>query len=92
MIVVWTQSLCRTGGCLKSFDEYSQAFVIRFWLEPREIEDAPPVLRGMIEHVASGNRHYVQNLGEVEVFIASYLPDETIFKASHRRLNGWGNP
>lgn len=58
-------------------------------MEPREIENAPPVWRGMIEHVASGNRHYVNSLSEVEFFIASYLPDEESSACTGQTLNNW---
>lgn len=58
---------------MKSFDEYTHSFVVRVWLEPREIEGATPEWRGIIEHVASGERIYVQDLREIESFISCYV-------------------
>jgi hypothetical protein len=55
-------------------EDSSHAFIVRFWLEPRELENAGPIWRGVIEHVASGHRRYLKNLDEINTFIESYLP------------------
>ena len=55
--------------------EDSHAFVVRFWLEPREIEEKKSEWRGMIEHVQSGKRIYLTNLAEVRAFIESFLTE-----------------
>jgi hypothetical protein len=51
------------------------SFVVRLWLEPREIENAAPVWRGVIEHVTTGKRLYMNNLDQIKAFIASYLAE-----------------
>jgi len=51
------------------------SFVVRLWLEPREIDNATPVWRGVIEHVTSGKRQYMNNLEQIRAFIESYLPE-----------------
>lgn len=54
--------------------EYNaSAFIVRVWLEHREVEDAPVEWRGSIEHVASGNVKYLTDLNEVARFIGAYL-------------------
>ncbi len=53
----------------------THAFIVRFWLEPRELENARPIWRGVIEHVASGRKLYLKNLEEIKAFIAFYLPE-----------------
>ncbi|HVO84754.1 MAG TPA: hypothetical protein VMU60_10040 [Syntrophobacteria bacterium] len=58
---------------MESSHEQSHAFIVRIWLEPREIIGAAPVWRGMIEHVASGERRYVKHLKELEEFVAIYV-------------------
>ena len=58
---------------LKSFAENSQSFIVRFWLESREIDDAKPLWRGMIEHVTSGERLYLTDLEEITEFIESFF-------------------
>ncbi len=65
---------------MNSFDDKSHSFIVRFWLEPREIQDAKPVWRGVVEHVSSGKKLYLNNLEEIKVFITSFLEkiDETI--------------
>jgi hypothetical protein len=54
-------------------EDNSHAFIVRFWLEPRELENAKPIWRGMIEHVPSGRQLYLKGLDEVTAFIESYL-------------------
>ena len=53
--------------------ETSHTFIARFWLEPREIKDARPIWRGVVEHVASGQRRYLEDLDEIKEFIAVHL-------------------
>ena len=55
-------------------EDNSHAFIVRFWLEPRELENAKPIWRGKIEHVASGRKVYLKGLNEIHAFIESYLP------------------
>lgn len=50
-----------------------ESFVVRIWLERREIAGAPAAWRGMIEHVASGKRRYFLDLDGIVVFLAEYL-------------------
>jgi hypothetical protein len=51
----------------------TESFVVRVWLERREIVDALPVWRGVIEHVASGKRQYILDLDMVVHFMAEYM-------------------
>ena len=51
----------------------SQSFVIRIWWEGRDLRGAEPELRGVIEHIASGKRHYFLNLVEIEKFISACI-------------------
>jgi hypothetical protein len=52
----------------------SQAFIVRFWLEPREIQGEKPLWRGVIEHVPSGRQLNLKDLNEITAFIEFYLP------------------
>ncbi len=54
-------------------EENKHAFVVRIWCEPREIEGKTPAWRGMIEHVASRNRQYLEDINEINTFIVPYL-------------------
>jgi hypothetical protein len=58
---------------MKSFEDNTHAFVVRVWLEPRELDGAPPEWRGVIEHVSSGARLFLQDLREIESFISCYV-------------------
>lgn len=51
----------------------TESFVVRVWLERREIADALPEWRGVIEHVASGKRQYILDLDMVVLFMAEYM-------------------
>lgn len=44
-------------------------FIVRIWREPRESEIAPPECRGVVEHVASGQRRFFRELGDLDEFI-----------------------
>jgi hypothetical protein len=55
------------------FDNKTQVFIIRIWLEPREINGADPEWRGSIEQVPSGERHYLKQLEDIPVIVAPYL-------------------
>ena len=58
---------------VKTFEDFSHAFIVRFWLEPREIRDAMPIWRGMIKHVPSGRQLYLKNFDEMVPFIESHI-------------------
>jgi hypothetical protein len=58
---------------MESSPEHTHAFIVRIWIEPREIEGETPLWRGVIEHVGSGERRYIKHLKELEEFIAIYL-------------------
>ena len=59
---------------MKIKEDNSHAFILRFWLEPRELEGAKPIWRGVVEHVASGRRIALKGLDEITAFIEPYLP------------------
>ena len=59
---------------MKSFSEDTHSFIVRIWLEPRDLEGTEPQLRGEIEHVANGERRGLKDLDDVTYFIALYLP------------------
>ena len=55
----------------------AHTFIARFWLEPREIADAQPIWRGVVEHISSGHRKYIIELEEINAFIAEHLGKPT---------------
>ncbi len=57
---------------MNSSDEDTQVFIVRLWCERREIEGARPVLRGTVEHVASGERRSVENLDDLMALFLAY--------------------
>jgi hypothetical protein len=59
---------------LKSFEEDTQAFIVRFWREARELKGADPIWRGSVEHLPSGRRVYVKNFKEAEGVMSSFVP------------------
>jgi hypothetical protein len=54
-------------------EQNTHVFVVRIWSEAREVEGAAPTWRGVIEHIPSGERRYVQNLDDITIFMAAYL-------------------
>ena len=55
------------------FEDNASAFIVRVWLEHREVEAAPVEWRGSIEHVASGRIKYLTDLDEISPFIRPFL-------------------
>lgn len=51
------------------------AFVLRLWVEPREVADAPPRVRAWVQHLASGEDSNVADLAELVRFVASRVPN-----------------
>ncbi len=54
-------------------EDNTAAYIVRVWLEQREIEGAPVTWRGSIEHVASGRTKYLTDLDEIARFIRPFL-------------------
>lgn len=54
-------------------EDNAAAYIVRVWLEHREVEAAPLEWRGSIEHVASGNVKYLIDLEEIARFVRPYL-------------------
>lgn len=54
-------------------EDNASAFIVRVWLEQREVEAAPVEWRGSIEHVGSGRIKYLTDLNELTPFIRPFL-------------------
>ena len=73
------ESTMQPDGKVNQNQDTSHTFIARFWLEPREIKDAKPIWRGVVEHVASGQRRYLEDLDEVKAFITAHLQNTGIW-------------
>ena len=71
---------------MNSLEEKTHSFIVRVWLEPREIEGAPPQWRGEIKHVSSGKQTYIKNLDEITDFITPYLKEMGIKISRPKKL------
>ena len=49
--------------------EHTHVFVVRIWFEEREIEDAPPEWRGVIEHMSTQEKVYFRSLQKMIEFV-----------------------
>jgi hypothetical protein len=58
---------------MKSTKETAHAFIVRIWMETRELKDAEPIWRGVIEHVDSGARVYFDKLEQIAIYVMPYL-------------------
>jgi hypothetical protein len=68
----------------------THVFVVRFWSEPREVEHASRVWRGVIEHVPSGERHALQRPNDVARVIGTYVGgDGTTKPGMMARIGRW---
>ena len=70
------RSEIRQGSALTMicFEDNTQVFIVRIWLERRELENAPTEWRGIIEHLASGAHRYFQHRDDISAFIQQYVP------------------
>jgi len=46
---------------------------LRLWFEKRELPDAAPEWRGVIEHIESGKKKYFRYLTELTPYLQEYL-------------------
>lgn len=67
----------------------TQSFLVRVWLERREIPGAEPLLRGSIEHLGTGGQRFLKGLEEIPAFIAPHL--ETRGGGTERSVDGPGS-
>ena len=51
----------------------TRVFIVRLWMEPREIEDGARQWRGSIELVPTGERKFVNGVGQIGRAIETYL-------------------
>ncbi len=56
-------------------EDNASAFIVRVWLEHREVEGAPATWRGSVEHVESGRIRYFTELDELVQFVRSFLDE-----------------
>ena len=61
---------------MNSNDEETQVFIVRLWREAREIEGARPLLRGTVEHVASGRAAVSRGAGRPSADILALFRDD----------------
>ena len=52
------------------------AFVVKIWLEQREIAGAAPEWRGRIDHVQSESRRYFRDLASIVPLILAFIESE----------------
>lgn len=73
------------------------SFLVRLWIEETAEESAQAAngatWRGHVTHMPSGERRYVQDLGEITAFIRGYLEqagvNASVEAVSGRRWLGW---
>ena len=54
-------------------EDNAAAYIVRVWLEPREVKNAHVEWRGSIQHVGSGKMKYLTDLNELAQFIRPFL-------------------
>lgn len=58
---------------MPKYDEKTETFIIRIWVEPREFAEAPLVWTGELEHVTSHKRYYFRNLNKLLALLRPHL-------------------
>lgn len=72
-----------------AFDGHRHVFVVRIWLEPREIAGAVVEWSGVIEHLPTQERRYLNDLAAVTGFITPYLESMGVKNGVRRGLRRW---
>lgn len=50
------------------------AFLLRLWVEPREVAGAPPRVRAWVQHLTTGEERNVGDAEELVLFVAERIP------------------
>jgi hypothetical protein len=74
---------------LDMFEANTHPFVVKVWLEETAAEAGRARWRGYIIHVPSGERRYIEDLEEIDVFIASYLEEMGVDLDLGQRVRQW---
>jgi hypothetical protein len=67
----------------------AHSFVVRIWVEEVTGKDRRATWRGHITHVPGGERHYVQDLNAIPLFIAPFLEKSGVRTGARWRLKKW---
>lgn len=54
-------------------NDETEVFIVRLWQERLEDKHAEPLLRGVVEHIATQQRRYVDDLDEITKYIRDIL-------------------
>lgn len=69
--------------------ESDHAFIIRIWQENRDIPNALPRWRGVIQHVMSGDQKVINKLDDILDFISPYLFTKDLKLSKYERFKQW---
>jgi hypothetical protein len=75
---------------MESFEDKTHAFIVRIWLERREMKGADAVWRGVVEHIPTdgqqqGERRYIRDLDEITAYITPFLEEMGVRLGTRRR-------
>lgn len=60
---------------MRSTKDIIHAFIVRIWIESRDIKDAEPLWRGVIEDVEGQELVYFDHLDKMDAYFARYLEE-----------------
>lgn len=70
-------------------EKHTEVFIVRFWREPSESSTGRSASRGVVEHLKSGTRRFVQRPEEVTFFIATYVTPDPASATVRARVRRW---
>lgn len=70
---------------MDSPDDQSQVFIVRFWREPWGAGAGEAQWRGVVEHMKSGDRRFIQSPDDIGPFVATYVGAERF----RNRIKRW---
>jgi len=77
------------GNKMRPCEADTHVFIVRFWLEAREIAGRKRIWRGVIEHLASGKRRYLKEPREIVSFIEQYPEGGEFQRSPFQKSKKW---
>jgi len=73
------------------FQDNTHSFILKVWVEGSSKDGKPVIWRGHITHVPSGERRYLKDMGDIALYVASYLEEVNAKPDRWRRMRQWLN-
>ncbi len=77
---------------MTNLSDNTHVFLLRIWIEPRLVEGQPPLFRGLIEQIGSGEKVYIKDMDEAYAYFRRFFEKQGLRERPRsfwRRLKDW---